>query len=204
MTESACIRWFAMLAIGLLLGGCAGTSRIPEDSFYRLDIAAPGTPLPAPALAGVLVVQGGAAAPVYRDRALLYSEAETPARLQRYHYHYWTDTPPQLVQRSLVDYLRAAGIASNVVRPEEGVDARYRLRVDIERFEHVRGPNNGKVDVTLRLVLSERDSGAVLMQDSVSADAVVANSDFTAVAAASERALADVYGQIVLRLRGLP
>lgn len=206
MIESVLIRWVAMLAVSLSLGGCAGAARIPEDSFYRLEIAAPTARLPAPALTGMLVVQSGASAPVYRDRALLYSAPAAPGRLQRYHYQYWIDTPPQLVQRSLADYLRAAGVATSVVPPEEGSAARYRLRADIERFEHVRGQGhgNGTVEVTLRVILSERGGATVLMQDSVSAEAAIADSDFPAVADAFERALTDVYAHVVTRLRGLP
>ncbi|MBI5460788.1 MAG: membrane integrity-associated transporter subunit PqiC [Gammaproteobacteria bacterium] len=201
--ESVRPRCIAILAVSVLLGGCAGAARIPEDSFYRLEIAAPAIRLPAPALTGVLVVQSGTAAPVYRDRALLYSEPETPARLQRYHYQYWIDTPPQLVQRSLADYLRAAGVATDVVLPEEGIDARYRLRVDIERFEHRRGRAGGEVAVGLRLTLAERASGTLLAQEFLQGDAAVQGNDFSAVAAAYRQALTDLYGRILTRVRAL-
>ncbi|MBI5039819.1 MAG: membrane integrity-associated transporter subunit PqiC [Gammaproteobacteria bacterium] len=203
MTESVLTRWVAILAVSLLLGGCAAGSRIPEDSFYRLEQVAPAAKLAAPVLDGILMVQGGAAAPIYRDRALLYSESDAPGRLQRYHYQYWIDTPSQLLQRSLADYLREAGIASNVVLPEEGVDARYRLRVDIERFEHVRGRSGGQVVVTLRMTLAERASGTLLAQESLQGSAAVQGNDFPAVAASYQQVVVDLYGRILERLRSL-
>lgn len=200
MTEAMRKRGVAVLLSLLLLAGCGGMTRVPEDSFYRLVIAAPPPLHPAPpALTQGLRVQGGVAAPLYRDRALLYSEPASAARLQRYHYHYWVDSPPQFVQRGLADYLRAAGVAAPVLLPEDAADAAYRLRVDIERFEHVRGTANGRVDVALRATLSTRERG-VLWQELLQADAVVTGTEFTAVTAAYEQALAALYGRIAARL----
>lgn len=199
MNSGKCTHGFAALLIAALLSGCGTAARVPEDSFYRLDIAAPAGQAAIPPLSGALVVQGSASAPLYRDRALLYSESAAPARVQRYHYHYWADSPPQFVQRGLADYLRAAGVATAVLLPQDGADARYRLRADIERFEHVRGAGNGRVDVALRVTLSARERG-VLWQETLQAEAPVAGAEFTAVAAAYERALTDLYARIAERL----
>lgn len=190
-----------MLLVAALLGGCGTTARVPEDNFYRLDIATPAARLDAPVLTGVLSVQAGAAAPVYRDRAFLYSEARTPGRLQRYHYHYWTDTPPRLLQRALADHLRAAGVADTVVMPEDGIDARYRLRLDIERFEHVRGHDSGVVAVAARLNLSESGSGTLLLQERIEAEAAVQGGEHVDLAAAYRRATQELYARIVATLR---
>jgi ABC-type uncharacterized transport system auxiliary subunit len=201
MTESVLSRCIASLMVCLMLGGCAGAARIPEDNFYRLESTAPVTSLTAPVLDGVLMVQGGTAAPIYRDRALLYSEPGAPERLQQYHYHYWIDTPPQLLQRGLADYLRKAGVARQVVLPEDGVDAAYRLRVDIERFEHVRDRNGGEVAVALRMTLTERASGKLVMQEQLSLVDAVRGDEFANVTAAYQRVLTELYGRILARLR---
>lgn len=195
------IRQLVVLAAAAWLTACAGGARVPEDNFYRFEVAAPAPRLAAPALAGSLSVQVGAAAPVYRDRAFLYSEAQAPGRLQRYHYHYWVDTPPRLLQRSLADYLRAAGVATAVVTPEDAIDARYRLRVDIERFEHRRDRDGGDVSVAVRLTLSERGSGTLLLQEHFDAEAAVQGDDHAAVAAAYQRATQDVYARILTALQ---
>jgi ABC-type uncharacterized transport system auxiliary subunit len=184
-----------------------GGARIPEDNFYRLENVAPVSALAAPALQGILMVQGGTAAPVYRDRALLYSESDSPERLQRYHYQYWIDSPPQLLQSGLADYLRKAGVARQVVLPQDSVDADFRLRVDIERFEHIRGQssdrNGGQVAVALRVTLIERATGKLLMQAQLQTDAAVQGGEFSAVAIAYQQAMMDLYGRILAQLRVL-
>lgn len=192
------------LIAAVLLSACAGAARVPEDSFYRLEIAAPAQRLETPALPGILSVQVGSAAPVYRDRAFLYSEAQVPGRLQRYHYHYWMDTPPRLLQRTLAEYLRAAGIATAVVTPEDAIDGRYRLRVDIERFEQRRGRNGGDVTVAVSLALSERGTGALLLQDRLHSEAAVHGDDHHALAAAYQHAAEALYAQLAERLRDFP
>lgn len=189
-----------LLAVALL-SACAGGARVPEDSFYRLEVAPPAARLATPALDGILSVQVGSAAPVYRDRAFLFSEARQPGRLQRYHYHYWMDTPPRLVQHTLADYLRAAGIATAVVTPADAIDERYRLRVDIERFEQRRAHDGGDVTVALRVTLSERGSGALLLQAPLQAEAAVRGGGHADLAAAYRHATEAVYAQLLERLR---
>jgi len=188
----------------LVLAACVGGARIPEDNFYRLESAAPGSALTAPALQGILMIQGGTAAPVYRDRALLYSEPGSPVRLQRYHYQYWIDSPPQLLQNGLAEYLRTAGVARQVVLPQDGVDADYRLRVDIERFEHIRGQsssrNGGQVAVALRVTLIERATGKLLMQEQLRSDATVQSGEFSAVAITYQQVMTELYGRILAQL----
>lgn len=168
---------------------------MPEESFYRLDAGAPAVVQAIPEFDGVLSVQFVAAAPLYRDRAMLYTEPSAPARLQRYHYHYWIDTPPLLLQRGLADYLRSAGLASRVVTPDEGVDAERRLRVVLERFEHERGPHGGRVNVMWTLTLSERPSGRLVQQERLQAAAEVRGDEFSAVADAYARAVTDLYAR---------
>jgi ABC-type uncharacterized transport system auxiliary subunit len=195
------IERLALLAAFLMLTACAGGARVPEDSFYRLETGPPAVRMATPALDGILSVQVGSAAPVYRDRAFLYSDARQPGRLQRYHYHYWLDTPPRLVQRSLADYLRAAGIATAVVTPEDAIDERYRLRVDIERFEQRRDRDGGAVTVALRLTLSERGSGTLLLQERLQGEAGVRGGDHADLAAAYRTATGAAYAQLLTRLQ---
>ena len=195
-------RGMVLLVSALLLAGCGGVARVPEDSFYRLDVTAVAQQSPVAALQGGLVVQANVAAPLYRDRALLYSEAAAPARVQRYHYHYWADSPPRMVQRGLADHLRAAGISQPVSSPEDGHAALHRLRVDIERFEHVRGPGNGHAEVALRVNLETRGRGP-LFQEVMHATAPVTGAEFPAVVDAYEDALGQLYRRIAQRLAAL-
>lgn len=190
-----------VLSAGLiLLAGCSSAPPIPANSFYRLDIAAPEIRLEKPVLNGILSVQVGAAMPVYRDRALLHSEAGAETSLQRYHYHYWIDTPPHLLQIELADYLRDAGVSAVVVMPEDSVNEVYRLRLDIDRFEQLRGPNGGAVSVGLRVLLTERSTGKLILQDRLVAQAVVRGDDFAQLAAGYQQAVTTVYEDLVTLL----
>jgi len=204
VNESVMIRGVLSLVACLMLGACMGGARVPEDNFYRLENVAPVDALTAPALQGILMIQGGTAAPVYRDRALLYSEPDSPGRLQRYHYQYWIDSPPQLLQNGLADYLRTVGVARQVVLPQDGVDADFRLRIDIERFEHIRGQdssrNGGQVAVALRVTLIERATGKLLMQTQLQSDAAVQGGEFPAVAIAYQQVMTELYGRILAQL----
>ncbi|MBU1192895.1 MAG: membrane integrity-associated transporter subunit PqiC [Gammaproteobacteria bacterium] len=187
----------------VLLAGCSAAPPVPTNSFYRLDIAAPGKRLAAPLLDGTLSVQVGAAIPLYRDRALLHSDAGAVTTLQRYHYHYWVDTPPHLLQVEFADYLRDAGIADVVVMPEDSVDTVYRLRLDIDHFEHLRGPGGGTVRVGLRVLLTERSSGKLLLQDRLEAEAQVRGDDFPQLALSYQQAVSDIGERIVELLRAV-
>ncbi len=200
MIKSVVTRLMVVLAGLFMLAGCSSAPPIPTNSFYRLDIGAPEERLKSPALNGILSVQVGASIPLYRDRALLHSEAGSEATLQRYHYHYWVDTPPHLLQIELADYLRDAGIATVVVMPEDGVDEAYRLRLDIDRFEHLRGPNGGTVRVGLRVFLIERSSGKLMLQDRLEAEAVVQGDDYPQLAAGYQHAVTKVSEGLVALL----
>lgn len=201
MTKSVITRQMVLLATLLLLTGCSSAPPIPTNSFYRLDIAAPEVRLDSPVLKDTLSVQVGAAMPLYRDRALLHSEAGAETSLQRYHYHYWIDTPPHLLQIELADYLRDAGVAAVVVMPEDSVNEVYRLRLDIDRFEHLRGANGGKVSVGLRVLLTERSAGRLLLQDRLVAEAVVQGEDFARLTAGYQQAVTELFERVVVLLQ---
>jgi len=199
--RSVIIRLTLVLPSLVLLAACSSAPPIPTNSFYRLDITDPETRLDNPLLKGVLSVQVGAAIPLYRDRALLHSEPGNESTLQRYHYHYWVDTPPHLLQIELADYLRTAGVAEVVVMPEDSVDERYRLRLDIDRFEHQRGTGGGKVRVGVRLLLTERVSGKLLLQQQLQADAIVQGNEYSKLAVGYQQAVAELCGQVVTLLQ---
>ena len=190
-----------MLLLALGLSACGGAAQMPEESFYRLDVASPVA-----AESGFLgdasvAVEAVAAAPLYRDRALIYSDAATPERLRRYHYHFWIDRPPALLQRGFADYLRAAGVAGRVVTADQSLDADYRVRLVLERFEHQRGAQGGRVLVGWRVEVGEPRSGRLLREERMQAEAEVHGDDFSAVTGAYARAVSELYGRSLNALR---
>lgn len=190
-----------LVCVSTLLGCVAGT-RVPEDSFYRLDIGLPNQVTEKPVLDGVLLVEVVAAAPIYRDRSFLYSDNREPARLRRRHYLHWIDSPPHLLEQGLAKYLSSAGVAALVVTPEERVERLYRLMLSLERFEHVRDQASGAVVVEAKLMLSMRGIERPLRHKRLKAEAVVQQSDFAGVVASYQRCVESLYAQVQSTLVG--
>ncbi|RRQ20957.1 ABC-type transport auxiliary lipoprotein family protein [Thiohalobacter thiocyanaticus] len=147
------------LVMALLAGGCAGPAAVPEDSYYRLARAEPASRLNRPLLTGGLVVAVVETPALYQDRAIVYRTAEQPLQLRRHHYHYWSESPPRLLQAYLVDYLTATGLADRVLEEDYAGAARYRLHTRLERFDQIRGAQGAGVEVALAFELHDRDTG---------------------------------------------
>jgi ABC-type uncharacterized transport system auxiliary subunit len=197
------LKRFALLLVGVsTLLGCVAGTRVPEDSFYRLDIGLPNQALEKPVLEGVLLVEVVAAAPIYRDRSFLYSDNTATARLRRHHYLHWIDSPPHLLEQGLEKYLSNAGVAALVVTPEERIDQSYRLLLSLERFEHVRDQASGTVVVEAKLMLSKRGIERPLRHKRIKAEAVVQRSDFASVVASYQRCVESLFAQVQATLVG--
>ena len=132
-----------LLAACLLLSmlSCAGNPS-PPDTFHRLSIAAP-TARESLLLPGVVEVDRLHASAVLQGRALAVVDAERPGSVRHASYDHWVDAPPALLQRALVSYLRAAGIANRVVTPEDRADPEWVISGHLERFERILGGSGG-------------------------------------------------------------
>ena len=145
---------FAMVA---WVAACA-QEPLPQDSFYRLGPPAVAAPAAAP-LRGTLEVDRFRAEGLGAGRAIVYSRADQPLRLNEYNYHFWAEPPAVLLQEQLVAYARAARLADRVVTPEMRIDAQHVLSGRIVRLEQVQGPNPHVVvalEMALRQVGSDR------------------------------------------------
>ncbi len=121
----------------LLLGGCASTTPVPEDRFFRVNPVHPHRVLSEPALTGGLAVDYMQADPLRSGRAVLYSDSRQPLQLQRYHYEFWVDQPPRMVRQALAAYLRETGVADAVVDIDSRTNSAYRLGTRLLKFEQV-------------------------------------------------------------------
>lgn len=57
---------------------------------------------------------------LHDEMTILYTNTDTPLELHRYHYNHWTDSPPRLIQESLLKYLRKPRLVQNVMRYDPG------------------------------------------------------------------------------------
>ncbi len=140
--------WFLGL---LFLAGCAAVPKAPETTWYRLPDAAPVEALAEPAVALPMVVEVFHADGLYSDQALVYTLDDSAERLRTYHYQLWIDPPGRLLQRRLIDVLRASRVSLFVTdRLPTRVDA-LRVSGRIARLDRVRTAHGWEVAVSLVL-----------------------------------------------------
>lgn len=179
-----------------LLAACAAPPPAPNDQFYRLDVAAdPGDQV----LDGVVEVGRFDASGALGNRPLLYVDQGSNA-LTEYHYHFWVEAPPVLLQGALVSYLRGAGVAKQVVTPEMRARPAFTVTGRVIRLETVRGaPSKGVV--ALELSLRREGDGEILVLGEYSAEVPAGRSGIQTDVAALEKAVDDVFARFVSDIR---
>ena len=193
-----------MVNLVLLLTACAGSSPVPEDRFYRIDEVQPSQVYPAPVINGGLDIDYTEADPLRSGRAVLYSERATPLQLNRYHYAFWVDKPPRIVQARLEQFLRASGVADRLGDGGQREPARYRLETRLLAFEQVRGGATPEVKLTLEASLEQLPAGPVLWTRRFSSSRPAGADDMHATAAAMHAALQDVLNSLQEALAKTP
>jgi len=156
------IRLMAM-GVAATLAGCAAPPPLPDDVYYRLQLAPSAQRFEAPRVAGLVVVQRPSAASVYTSRDLVYSDGAPHLQLSHYHYHHWADPPPQLLQQGLVDYLRSANFAPNVTVEAGRMIPAYRISGIVRRFERQKAESGWQAAVALELRADPVDSERPLL-----------------------------------------
>jgi len=177
----------------LLLAACSATAPVPEDRFYQLDSVSGSDVLPAPVLRGGLQVLPVTADPLRSGRAVLYRDARKPLELQRYHYQYWVDQPPRMVERALLSYLRSSAVADPVQSDSRRGSAAYRLQARLLRFEQVVAEAGARVELELEVTLYPEPAGTALWTASYLRSVDSSGKDMHATAQAMQLALAQVF-----------
>jgi len=139
------------LAVAALLAGCGSAPPLPNDVYYRLQLAPSAQRFEAPRVAGLVVVERPTAVSVYSSRDVAYSDGPPHLYLSHYHYHHWVDPPAQLLQQGLVDHLRSANLAPNVAAEAGRLIPAYRISGVVRRFERLKGESGWQVVVALEL-----------------------------------------------------
>ncbi|MEO2198236.1 MAG: ABC-type transport auxiliary lipoprotein family protein [bacterium] len=140
----------ASIVGAFLMAGCQ-SGPAPRDHFYRMQATPPESPAGTPVLEGVLVVDRFSADALTRGRPILYRRSEDSLEVVPHGYHLWMDSPSVLLQGEMIDYLRAAGVADEVVTPTAGADADWALRGHVNRLEYVSTSAGNRAVVELEL-----------------------------------------------------
>ncbi|MCR4378837.1 MAG: PqiC family protein [Rhodospirillales bacterium] len=191
------VAWACGLAACTVLAACAAPSAAPEDMFYRLDtVAAESGPV---ALDGSIEVDRFVASGSLGNRPLLFSEPGSNA-VSEYHYHFWIESPPILLQSALVSYLRSADVAKQVVTPEMRVKPEYTISARVLRLETVRG-SKPKGAVTFELSLRREADGKLLVLDEYRAEVASGSNGVQTDVAAIEKAVGEAFQHFVADIR---
>lgn len=141
----------AAIVAASLLAGCFAPPPLPDDVYYRLQLAPAAQRFEAPRVAGLVVVERPVAPSVYSTQDVVYSEGAPHLHLLHYHYHHWADPPPQLLQQGLVDHLRSANLAPNVTTEAGRLLPAYRISGVLRRFERQKNGSGWQAAVSLEL-----------------------------------------------------
>ncbi len=188
----------ALLAcLGILLSGCAG-GPAPTHHYYRLEPAEPAA-LGEPALDGILVVDRLRAEAIASGRDLLERNASSPELRRRTHHH-WVEPPPTMLQVGIVGYLRAAGVASQVVTPDLHLSPDYELAGRILAFERVVGSGTPRVRIALELSLTRVEGRELLLLETYVDEREAPGRGIDDAARAFAEALASILERLVAEL----
>lgn len=184
----------ALVSVGLL-AGCGSAPSVPEDSFYRLNPRAEQAVADKPVLDGVVEVDRFAASGSIANRPLLFSEPGSSA-VSEYHYHFWIEAPPILLQNALVSYLRSANLSKRVVTPEMRVSPDYTIRGRLMRLETVLSePPVGIAE--LELSLRRESDGELLVLGEYRAEVPSGPNGVRTDVSAIEKAVDKAFGEFV-------
>ncbi len=194
MTRPYHIHTGLLLAGLLLLAGC-GQTRIPQDHYYRLSLAAPAR-IAEPVLSGTLVVKRFDADGLLQGRSIIHSRATTPLEAEAYHYHHWTDIPPVMLQQQLVAYLRNAGIAGLVAGDDADIRPDYLVTGNIRRFERVvDGSARGAIELELGLIRAA--SGRILFSHTYRREMRASGASVMETVVALNKGLTEIYAEFL-------
>lgn len=185
------------MLLALLLTACfGGGETIPQDQFYRLSELKYSDKTLQP-IATVVAVSTPDSDVLHRERSMLFSQADEPLKLQRYHYHHWTHVPARMIQDNLIDYLRTTGLAAQVVRYGELSRIDAEIGGQLRRFERVLGGGHISVVVELELYYRGRSGQKVSVQNVYTQQINVVDDSMHSTAAAFSQALEKIYTDFV-------
>jgi ABC-type uncharacterized transport system auxiliary subunit len=134
--------------LAALLAGCGGAGPTPETNYYRLAGATNVAALATPATQRPVVVKVPRATGVRNERNVLYSEDPNSINLKQYHQHYWEESPANMVQAWMIDYLRARNVSPTVVRRSSSGE-RITVSSWLTRFERILSEGERSVIVAM-------------------------------------------------------
>ena len=189
------LHWLSYIFIGVLLAACS-QAVVPKDNFYRLQANTPKLVYDKPLFSGTVEIQRFNADGLMANRPIAYSSYQNPHQLNEYHYHFWTEPPPIMIRDQMVDYFRAAKVASKVLTPELRISSEFIITGKIKRFEHVRG-NSEHAAVELELAARNRKSGDLLYLGTYGVKTPVSGSDVASAVESINQSVQSIFARFL-------
>ena len=188
-------RWPIIFLLAVLGAACSQPP-VPQDRFYRLQVAPPTAVPAALRLPGILEVPRFAADGLMAGRPIVFSEANAPTEVSAYFYHFWLEPPGVMLRDELVAYLRAAGVAKTVVTPELRLEPDFILTARIKRIEQGRGAAP-KAVVILEVAINSRRDDRLLLLKTYEVEKAAADNGVGAAVDALGGGLTTVFARLV-------
>lgn len=193
-----------LVSIGLVLlvlGACSASAPVPDDRFYELGPKMPARSSEIYLTGGLSIARIGSDT-LRGGRAILYRDALRPLELGRYHYEFWAEKPPQMIQLALLDTLRQSGIADRVQADGRRAHFRYQLELKVRRFEALINANSTRADVELEAVLRMAGSEGPIWTKIYRQQVDARPGDMHALADAMQQGLEQIFEQLIGDLKG--
>lgn len=192
-------RLLILAAFALTLAGC-GSTPVPDIAYYRMpDFRATdgGAARATPLFQIPIVVDPFLADGLHSEQAILYA-AKEGASVKAYHYQLWNDAPVRLVQRRLIQRLRAENISPVVSDRLPSSVATIHLSGLVEHFERVNlGGDTWVVDVSVEIRADLGQDGLPAILKTYSARVPTESVSIQATVRAFSQGLDQVLGEFV-------
>ena len=188
---------FALAAL-VLLAACSQPN-LPEDHFYRLVVTPPQGKV-ATKLTSVVEVNRFIADGLTAGRPIVFTKPGQSHEVQAYHYHFWTEPPTIMLQKSMASYLRQASTAAKVVTPELRIEPNFVVHGKIVRFEQITG-GSGQVSVELELSLTDNGTEKLIHQKNYRLEVPTGNLTVPAAVKAIGGAVSRIYAGFLNDIR---
>lgn len=190
-------------AVGIVLGACSQPP-VPQDQFYRLTPRGPNIVFDTPPISGTVAIDALRADGLVSQRPVLYSERGKDFVLNQYHYHYWVESPPNMVQTGLSDYLAAARAATAVASAEGRQSAGCRVGGAVRRFERITGGGPSVVVVEIGLRINRTGDYAELWNRIYKVELQAGDERVESVVLAFNHAVSELFDQFAADLARQP
>jgi ABC-type uncharacterized transport system auxiliary subunit len=181
----------ATVSLTVLVAGCGGAGPTPETNYYRLADPTNVAALATPATQRPVVVKVPRATGVRNERNMLYSDDPNAVNLKQYHQHYWEESPSNMVQAWMIDYLRMRNLSATVVRRSSSGD-RVTISSWLTRFERILSEGERNVIVAMEFHVDVSGRSEPLHIGEYRSVQSVGRSDMEGTALAFSAALNDI------------